>query len=140
MKVNIKKQLKGEFTIETALVMPILLFIISGIFKILFLWYDTTLAVQFSYLAAMRGVRIIGSEEEQRKEILSYLEEYTGNELRAFTLREAAAEKGSKSWTVKVEGTVFGVGQELLVSQKAEEVKPVKEIRILRKVERALEE
>lgn len=145
MKKKKTMYLEGSMTIETALLMPFILFLIWNLLFLSFFLYDQCVGLQGCYTTALRTERWLGSDSEKEAEAFAKYKDVITD------IMACARETGDLNVTDKdvVVGTTINMdapGSPLYDSSwegshkmKADEWKPVKYIRNIRKAEKAVE-
>lgn len=154
-KIN-QKKLKGSFTIEAAIIMPVVIIITLMLIYLGFFLYNRCVMTQKSYVAALRG----SIYDEERKENILARDQYMEEELRELYGTKLLAGAGveshiameKKEVTVKTElfmrvpivtllkNQGYKNGWNIYIEKKVPVFKEIQFIRNCRKLERVIGE
>ncbi len=133
--------LRGSFTIEASLLLPVIIFLIWNILYLSFFLYDQSTVLQGCYCTALRTERMIGTAEEKK---IAAEEKYKQvvKQKTAATVLEYKMERSEDEVWVETEFTLQAPGENLFQSvwkgrqkQRADTWEPVAFIRKCRKAE-----
>lgn len=145
---QVPKWFEGNFTIEMSIILPLILLIICSMLYLLFFLYDESCVQQIGYLAALRGTKQIGDEEEKIKTTDSYCTKMQEEYLWAVKNNEVTIECQGSNISVLLTGQVFTpLGNKFFqntwtyqIKESAENYKPVHLVRQYKKLQKVLEE
>lgn len=133
--------LRGSFTIEASLILPVIIFLICNILYLSFFLYDQCTVLQGSYCTALRTERMTGGAAEKKMEAEEKYEQAVKEKVAAAVL-EYEIEISEEGVCVETEFTVRAPGESLFYSvwkerqeQKADTWEPASFIRSCRKAE-----
>lgn len=140
-KKRLRYGLRGSFTIEASLILPVIIFLICNVLYLSFFLYDQCTVLQGSYCTALRTERMISGEEEKKMDAEEKYRQAVKEKAAAAVLEYevAISEEGV---CVETEFTVQAPGESLFYSvwkgkqeQKADTWEPAAFIRNCRKAE-----
>ena len=144
MKKILKKWKKGSFTVETALVMPIILLVLMGLLYLSFFVHNRAWLTAAAYEAAvsgsMEGYRKNGAvyETADVKGRILGSEGFPGGE--NFSMQTSAGKKVEVTYRMDIAAGYMGENWNFKVSGEAEVLRPVEWIRKAKGIADVLEE
>ena len=146
IKKEKREHVNGYFTIEASLIIPLVIFLISGIFYLTFFLYDRCIASQDAYLLAFRGSLCCDKNAGEIEQYVHRLaKEQLGERYIASIGLQNSVYADNSAVEVTIEGCVNAVYTKQLLTKsrwdfqehaKAERICPVKLIRSFRLIKK----
>lgn len=141
--MKLKREIKGSYTIEAAVIMPLVLWVIVIIMYGAYFGYDVCCVQQGTYIAALRGEQQGGSSSVKQQTAAQRLEQYIREELWMVENMECRAEteyRSVRTWVkgnlhVPVDHHLFQTLWKLEAQSQVDRLRPVTFIRTCNKAE-----
>ena len=138
------KRLKGYFTVEASMIVPLVIVLIAFILYLTFYLYDRCIVTQDAYILAFRGTLCCGEDSTEIEQLVrsqsvgQYGSKYIGtNPL------ESRIRVDSKKVEVEVTGRMTAVNGGFFAKKEAERICPVeciRKVRLAQKIQTGIKE